>query len=182
MKAQWPLRLLGSKMRIVCWFKELWLAHCETKQSNVFCIIFWALCPMACRVTRTAPSWWISGGQWQQAGWLPCLARRTGTVPIIPTDSPSSLLPMLGQRSQLKRMKIWRGRGEAGREWRACSYFLIMKLLSFNSLTLENPFVNCFNNSKTWYKTEDSRLLLGLPTFFSCHLSQGRISTLEAAV
>lgn len=65
-----------------------------------------------------------------------------------------------------------------GREWRACSYFLIIKLLTFNSLTLENPFVN----SKTWYKTEDSRLLLGLPTFFSCHLSQDRISPLEAAV
>lgn len=65
---------------------------------------------------------------------------------------------MLRQRSQLKIMKIWRGRGEAGREWRPCSYFLIMKLLTFNSLTPENPFVNCFNKSKTWYKTEDSRL------------------------
>lgn len=117
------------------------------------------------------------------AGWLTAIpgwgnrdcAHHTYRCPQLP-------LPMLGQRSQLKIMKIWRGRGEAGREWRVCSYFLIMKLLSFNSLTLENPFVNCFNNSKTWYKTEDSRFLLGLPSFFSCHLSQGRISTLEAAV
>lgn len=168
-------------MKIVCWFKEFWHTV-RQNNKNVFYIILWALCLLACRVTWTAPSWWISGGQWQQAGWLPLPAGRTGTVPIISTDAPSSLLPMLGQRSQLKIMKTWRSRGEAGREWRACSYFLIMKWLTFKSLTLENPFVNCFNKSKTWYKTEYSRFLLGLPTFFSCHLSQDRISLLEAAV
>lgn len=55
------------------------------------------------------------------------------------------------------------------------------EMANFQQSYHEKSFVNCFNKSKTWYNTEDSRFLLGFPTFFSCHLSQDKISPLEAA-
>lgn len=151
------------------------------RQNNkMFSVLFSGLC--ACWPGESLAQPQADGGQWQQAGWLPLLPGTTGTVPH------SHRCPQLpptcaGTEISAQNNEYLKGRGEAGREWRPCSYFLIMKLLTFNSLTPENPFVNCFNKSKTWYKTEDSRLFLGgLPTLFSCHLSQDRISTLEAAV
>lgn len=181
LKAQWPnRRLLGSKMKIVGSRSSDWHTV-RQNNKNVFCVIVWALCLLACRVTWRAPGWCSQASGSRLADCHSWLGEQ-GLCPSYPQMPPSSLLPMLGKRSQLKIMKIWSERGEAGREWRACSYFLIMKWLTFNSLTLENPSVKCFNKSKTWYKTEDSRFLLGLPTFFSCHVSQDRISPLEAAV
>lgn len=106
-----------------------------------------------------------------------------GLWPLFPQGPPAlwSLLPMLGQSWQLKIMKTWEGGGEARRERRVGSYFLFMKWLTFSILTLENPFVNYLNKSKQQYKRGDSRFPLGLPTFFSCHLSQDRISPLDGS-
>lgn len=68
-------------------------------------------------------------------------------------------------------------RGTEGME--SLFIFCDHEMANFQQSYPGKSFVNCFNKSKTWYKTEDSRFLLGLLTFFSCHLSQDRISPLE---
>lgn len=67
-------------------------------------------------------------------------------------------------------------RGRKGME--TLFIFCDNEMANFQQSYLGKSFVNCFSKSKT----EDSKFLLGLPTFFSCHLSQDRITPLEAAV
>lgn len=132
------------------------------------------------------PRWCILAGQKQGESRLLFLVKRTGTVPIISTGASSFLVPLtyIGflwstfWADQLKILKTSEGEGEE----RECLFmFSVYKCLTFSILTLENPFVHYLNKSKQWYERGDFSFPLELSTFFACHLSQDRISPLEAA-
>lgn len=183
MKAQWPPRLLGLKMKIVGSRSSGWHTV-RQNDKNVFYVVLWALC--LCWTAESAwtiPSWCIWAGQKQQASRLPLLAARTGTVTIISTSAPSSLVPPTYAGTELTAQNNENlGRGRRGKKGKDSRFiFSVYEIANFQLLTLENPFVKYLNKSKQQYKRGDSRFPLRLPTFFSCHLSQDRISPLDGS-
>lgn len=91
------------------------------KTIKMFSILFSGLCVCwTAESAWTTPSWCILAGQKQQASRLPLLVGRTGTVPIISTGAPSSLVPPTYAGTELTAQnneKLGKGRrGRKGKE------------------------------------------------------------------